>query len=109
MKPNELRLGNFVKIQDNGALVRVCAITKRKIGFHYGNDNTRMYYRKYCEIEPLLIHDVYDKLNCPTLNWHDNSDTYYYGGFSLCKGVKYLHELQNLYFAMTGEELIFEV
>ena len=109
MKPSDLRIGCFVKLRDSGEIVRVERITRRKCGFFHGNDKSRSYYRRYSEIEGVLIYDHWRKIDCPALNFYDDTNTYYYGGFTLCKGVRYLHELQNLHFALTGEELKIEL
>ena len=111
MKQNDLRIGNFVKLKDSGDVVMVSAITKRKVGFHDPNErpDAQLRYRKYSEIEGVLIFDFHDKIDCPTLNWYDNTKTYYYGGFTLHKGVRYIHELQNIHYALTGIELDIEL
>lgn len=109
MTPNELRLGNYVRIKDNGTIAKVERLSFKKVGFHYGNDKSRGYFRKYSEIEPVLIRDVYDSLpSIPQLMWADKAMCeylYYYRDVVITD----LHELQNLHFALTGEELKIEL
>lgn len=109
MTPQSLRIGNYVRIKDNDTIVKVERISRRKVGFFYNGDKSRGYFRKYSEIDGVLIYDHWNKIDCPTLNWCDNTKTYYYGGFTLHKGVKYIHELQNLHYALTGEEIEIEL
>lgn len=109
MKPNELRIGNFVRIKDNNTIVKVEAISRKKVRFFYGGDKSRSYYRRYSEIEPVLIREVYDSLPpIPDLMWADKTnceDLYYYKGLVITD----LHELQNLHYALAGEELKIEL
>lgn len=109
MKPQDLRIGNLVKLRDSGEIVRVERITRRKCGFFHGNDKSRGYFRKYSEIEPVLIREVYDSLPpIPDLYWADKAmceDLYYYRDVVITD----LHELQNIHYALTGEELNIEL
>lgn len=110
MKANELRLGNYVRVKDTGDMVRVCAITKRKIGFHYGNDKKRnLTYVPYSRVEPVLIAEVHYQLPAmKDFEWADKAmceDLYYYKGIPIAD----LHELQNIHFAFTGNEIEIEI
>lgn len=109
MKPTELRLGNYVKIKDNDTIVKVERITRRKVGFFYGNDKSRGYFRKYSEIAPVLIREVKDRLpTIPDLMWADKAmceDLYYYKDLVITD----LHELQNIHYALTGNEIEIEL
>lgn len=116
MKPNELRIGNIIKLRDTGEIVRVCGLTKRKIGFHAPNErpNAQLRYRKYSEIEPVLIFDHWRKIDCPYLEWRDvwgDGKWYKYKiwNMSIYKTIRYLHELQNIHYALSGEELEIEL
>lgn len=109
MKPTVLRLGNYVRIKDNNTIVKVEAISRKKVRFIYGGDKSRSYYRRYSEIEPVLIREVYNSLPCiPDLMWADKAnceDLYYYRGLVITN----LHELQNLHYALTGNEIEIEL
>lgn len=40
----------------DGQRVRVCGITKRKVGYHpVGETDKHLYYRRACEVEPIAI------------------------------------------------------
>lgn len=110
MKANELRIGSIVRIKDTGEIVRVCGLTNKKICYHKGNDKgTNLSRRKYCEIEPVLIREVNSVLPpIPNLMWADKTnceDLYYYHGVVITD----LHELQNIHFALMGNELKIEI
>ncbi len=109
MKAKDLRIGNYIRLKDCERIYSAAVITPRKIGFHHGNDKSRIYYRKYCEIEPVKIREVHDLLpNIPQLLWVDKplcDDLYYYSGVVITD----LHELQNLHHALTGNEIDIEL
>lgn len=110
MKPTDLRIGNYVRIKDNNTIVKVEAISRKKVRFFYGGDKSRGYFRKYSEIEPVLIFDHSDKIKCLGLTWFpdkgiDESLLYDYLGTT----VSYIHELQNLHYALTGNEIEIEL
>lgn len=112
MTPNELRIGNIVKLRDSGEIVRVERLSRRKCGFIHNNDPSRGYFRKYSEIEGVLIHDHWQKVSSTYVNlqWlpdlgEDESLLYDYDGVT----ISYIHELQNLHYALTGEELKIEL
>lgn len=108
MKPNELRIGNYVRLRDSSEIVRVERISRRKVGFFHGNDKSRGYFRKYSEIEPVRIYDARNKFFLPTLSWdgeEDGDNDYSYHAFGTWIKVQHLHELQNIHFALTGNEI----
>lgn len=133
MKANELRILNYVKsnnpiyrkdefgkylnilaINDDSATVTVIENNK-PIGYTFG--------QLYKYIEPIhLTEEILLKCGAWTSEWDNNSsyrieitidyvlvinlelNTCQLGDLDL-KPIKYLHQLQNLYFALTGEEL----
>jgi hypothetical protein len=125
MKTNELRIGNYlngkqgrvivteirtnnsVKIHDNTSsfYVEICLtpieITKEwllKLGFEYSN-----FYNNYKIKAGQYYNSVrYDYEDCEWCYNNDSSDA----GCYYVTSIKYVHELQNLYFALNGEELI---
>lgn len=109
MTPNELRIGNYVRIKDSGEIVRVCAITRRKVGFHAPGErpNAQLRYRKLCEIDPVNMREVKNSLpRIHSLVWVDKPlCLYYYYG----KIISALHELQNIHYALKGEEIEIEL
>lgn len=114
MRYTDLRLGNFVKLRDTGEIVRVCGLTKHKIGFHAPNErpNAHLRYRKYSEIEPVMIYDHWRKIDCSELEWRDvwsDGKWYRYNIMSVYKTIRYIHELQNIHYALTGNEIEIEL
>ena len=115
MKPTDLRIGNIVKLKDSGSVIVVSAITKRKIGVHAPNErpNAQLRYRKLYEIEGVSIYDHWDKIHCCQLTWcgyEDGDEKYlYYWRSYPHKVIRYIHELQNLHYALKGEELNIEL
>lgn len=111
MKPNDLRIGCFVKLRDSGEVVKVERLSRKKVGFHYGNDKSRGYFRKYTEIEGVLIYDAIKSVDhLIDLYWHDDYDDGKWYGYCNCdRAFRYIHELQNLHFALTGDELKIEL
>lgn len=107
MTPNELRIGNYVRIKDTGNFARVSGINRHSVYFKHLFENDT--YRSYSDIEPILIREVKDSLpTIPDLIWADKTmceDLYYYRGMVITD----LHELQNIYYALTGEELKIEL
>lgn len=121
MKANELRLGNLIlshglvceveKIELDGIIAQFkhtyiemdytrglegIPLTEEwlvKFGFEYYYDNQYSSTQDYLIIEKTT--DGYIKL----------SDGYYHDGVP----IKYVHQLQNLYFALTGKELNYSV
>ena len=109
MKPTDLRLGNYIRIKDNDTIVKVEAISRKKVRFFYGGDKSRSYYRRFSEIKPVLIREVYNSLpSIPDLMWADKAnceDLYYYRDLPIID----LHELQNIHYALTGNEIEIEL
>jgi len=123
---NELRIGNLVKLENYFKIIGIM--------FRYGNDNYDIHVLREnsiliykvleSELEPIpltteilekcgfdwsIYHQAFHKLNLE----FDLNESYPLG-FSLCTfrnkllvapNIYFLHQLQNLYFALTGEEL----
>lgn len=117
MKSSELRIGNWVE-QPNDGVTRVTAILNDlQIKTETG------YIDKYCRPIPLteewLLRFGFDKLTEKGSGFKSTSYTYtgkvalivHFDGVRLSVNFwqgnekKYVHQLQNLYFALTGEEL----
>lgn len=111
MNTRELRIGNFVRV--DGRIVKVNGITRHKIG--YAPEPNRERYARAREVKPVVItHEIfdrcrfqYDMIGCA--GWREKYDGTL--AVTLNDDDKYvadtLHDLQNLYFAMTHEELEF--
>ena len=99
---SEIRINNSVKIHDNtssfylGICLMPIEITKKwllKLGFEY-NEFEDLYQKAGFDI------DIEDNVYCH-FYFNEYGDWYKY--------IEYVHELQNLYFALTGEELTVEL
>lgn len=96
----EIRENNIVKIQDNtssfyvGTCLKPIPLTKEwllKFGFVFGIELQDFVKGKHQFIE----------LNC-LCGYFSENDIFYYAEKTK---LKYVHQLQNLYFALTGDEL----
>ena len=102
----ELRIGNLVKVNDT--IIEVTEIQLRGI-----NPNWDSYKHSYDDLQPIaLTEEILEKTN---LRADIKKDYYEYGNFFLeranniwyCEHIEVtsLHQLQNIYFALSGEEL----
>jgi hypothetical protein len=123
MKANELRIGNWVYIpqtktneqigviEENGRFLtkgyktsyssiecsRPIPLTEEwllRFGFEDDRDNLMVLRKDVFEF-------FFDKKDICGVNLYEKWD----GNF-LCGDIQYVHQLQNLYFALTGEELV---
>lgn len=128
MKANELRIGNWVLI--NGSATKVNSIDESGWINSYLNESSRERHIELTEVEPIpLTPEIlekcgfeYDKIDHVL---EDEIELYKRAEFTLllennqfvyCEWGEYvdrigipltsLHQLQNLYFCLTGEELI---
>jgi hypothetical protein len=127
MKASELRLGNWVKIGDTNCIVK--SIDLSGVTFCIGIKlHSRMNYIKPIPLTEQWLKDFgfidggKDDFISPCYSYRIYEDyrykgitgvKHYYWNFHHnnmdCKTIaelKYVHQLQNLYFALTGEELI---
>jgi hypothetical protein len=119
MKANELRIGNYVKCND----VNMAPYFMVTASFLKQNENEMSWF-----VEPIQL----TKEWLLKIGFEFVVDTWYLNGFSLWetewgddkgetgigyfyelrekgmmdKHIKYIHQLQNLYYSLTGEELI---
>lgn len=121
MKAQELRIGNLIKLTDNTEF--------KVVGIHiYGLDVENELERTYCEFEEfegipiteewLLKFGWVWNEECKSyeykdirmnLDYRDISNSYtmfnYVTKSIVCERIYYVHQLQNLHFALTNEEL----
>jgi hypothetical protein len=125
MKANELRIGNYVNIE--GDVVKVKEIYEKGIHYTYGEYEsyaTEDFIQPIELTEELLVKlgfegEMYeiclhtDDFNIAVNLIEIRVDIAYYGNCEaeLCikYNVKYLHELQNLCYCITGQELNIEL
>ncbi len=111
MEASELRIGNYISHQDGTLctvepvhLVRPLDLSNgipinkqwlKELGFTQCPTTSRtMWLKRFDKVNYYNISDMYEdgwSIQC----WH----------WQLCVNLKYVHQLQNLYFALTGEEL----
>lgn len=53
MKTSELMLGDIINI--DGVPRKICSLTKHKVGYHKDHDNTRLYYARVHQCEPIPL------------------------------------------------------
>lgn len=122
MKANELRIGNWYHFADNDGIVyrRVKEIKQNEFGLFGDYDGVNF---EICQPIPLteewLVRFGFEYLyfNSEELIHKEFKNLYAYKhvmndgfgivlrGFHALPFVKHVHQLQNLYFALTGEEL----
>jgi hypothetical protein len=108
MDAKELRIGNCVKeIKHNfNGVVRASdyhfeAIEDNEIDL-FPIPLTEEWLLKF-GFEKFITKDIYPTFALNDFNWNDG--ILYIVGYSFINHIKYVHQLQNLYFALTNEEL----
>lgn len=122
MKANELRIGNYL----NGKQGHVIISEIRTNNSVKILDNTSSFYVGTClkpiELSESILKQFWFKLVfagqgdgfiyqygklCNTITIHSrNRNIFLYSTFNSCEiKIQYVHQLQNLYFALTGKEL----
>ncbi len=127
MTPQELRIGNYVLEQNGQEITTIASITQPENGiFEYEvNDVDGMFIQvPEDEIEPIPITEdwlmEFGFLNGNKQSQCDMWGCWYYDDFKIIVDkdgnfeadvyvaelfLKYIHQLQNLYFSLTGDEL----
>jgi hypothetical protein len=113
MKANELRIGNLVMYSNGGILFKVIGISEFGIDVEDDIETTYMEYENFNPFpltKELLLKFGFEKRE----NGHfvkdgivlyPIRDLYFRGNLFIKADIKYVHQLQNLYFALTGKEL----
>lgn len=132
MKANELRIGNLVTVNNpkyhpklKGVILRVTSISPNgddySVGLEHINQKPNTYYETYSQfirfIEPIkltkkLITDFgivfekdYSSWIKGSFNLESKNGNFFFEVYSHYIQVECVHQLQNLYFPLTGEEL----
>lgn len=114
MKTNELRIGNYINIDlpisNEGKLTRIGVITSKKVN---GVEITK--YKPIPLTEEWLLKLGLSKIGVEYCRYYklmyfgikikNNEFIYNPMNINMIKVLKYVHELQNLFHALTGEEL----
>ena len=127
--PNELRLGNFIKPSKEGIEMYVKAIFEDEVHLDFNGNDGDVWEVSISDLEPIRLTDGFiEKIK---------GEKYYYGGFYVWeikhnwltigtntdtgelwiswnsdsvyieKTIKSVHEFQNIFYSITGEELQF--
>jgi len=110
MKARELMVGNYVYSLGTNEVQKTTGITEESPFI----DTITFDYLSYEEIEPVPLTEEY--LFKFGFTYNEKTECYHYYDFILNKSfvmqnidihvcLKHVHQLQNLYFALTGEEL----
>ena len=125
MKTTELRIGNYITTEYlNKSTFKVISIHSDRIYFesvreNFKSDTIQNYIKPIQLTEEWLVKFGFEKLTDKSRGFNSNSYTYTKGisfivhlndkllsvNFWQGNEKKYVHELQNLFFALTGEEL----
>lgn len=108
MKANELRLGNLIK-EKGGEIFPIPS-------GEYIDDSTMKYYKPICLTEKWLLKlgfqcEYHKKTECWKKYYNRITIIHFYeDGHNMFNGshydsLKYVHQLQNLYFVLVGSEL----
>jgi hypothetical protein len=129
MKANELRIGNLVLTDRNNSIKTIVEVRSFIVSVEYIRTDTNCKHQSMVDYERLipipiteawLLKFGFEKDNSennktylsPTVN--GNRIKIYFNRFGVAKftmnmfhqiEIEYVHQLQNLYFALTGEEL----
>lgn len=105
MKANELRIGNYIELDGKVERIWEISMDYKDEGFPlFSAGTTSLVEFRECRHKPIPL----------TEEWLEKFDLVYvdlgqfiriYGHDFLLSKIKYVHQLQNLYFALTGEEL----
>lgn len=116
---NELRIGNWVQV--NSPIMQVKEITDHTIGLYMPGSEADPFLYDIDEVFPIpLSPEILEKCGFKKHNNYYTKDEFYiFEAFNSGKCFSYstdqyyveltsLHQLQNLYYSLTGEELIFK-
>jgi hypothetical protein len=113
MKANELRIGNIIKLSESNEIFMAYEICSS--GFRVRNKNedtwieewqfegielTEELFLKFGFFKKARLYFLYKDLKITV-----SDGKFYFFTFHFDVELKYVHQLQNLYFALTGEEL----
>jgi hypothetical protein len=123
MKANELRIGNFLQSDTN--IIKIVGVVKKDIYYYHNKKN--LYVLELNNFKPIPLTEEWlikfgfeKKIDCyKNINYNFNGyfasfdcdNPMWFGEDGCCEqvtikdNIKYVHQLQNLYFAVTGEEL----
>jgi hypothetical protein len=113
MKANELRIGSLVDW--NGEIAKISQILELEVVFTCGESDLTKAIKPIPLTEDFVIDLGLNPVEIENGEWYYQNNKFRlnknYSGFYYSRNldVKYVHQLQNLYFALTGEELTLNV
>jgi hypothetical protein len=112
MRTEELRIGNWVEIDQYGNTRNIIRIDNgseidQVVKLNPSPIHLTPDILEKCGFEK-KIEDFYRSENLTIVLTKDGSNLYFIGIQEILNAPKYLHQLQNLYYALTGEELTFK-
>lgn len=107
LQAHELRIGNLFQEQNSKEIIMVTELSQFKISFSGS-------FKNNWQPEPILLTEEW--LLKFGFEYKEETECYHYSNLIINKlfimmdidirvYIKYVHQLQNLYFALTGEEL----
>jgi hypothetical protein len=121
----QLRIGNLVEIENHTKVCEVIEIKEKSLRVSYIRSDNGMVHNPIIEIDRIKPIPLTEKILISLggiLDWED--DTYVFGNFAVSVNKKsealmflkneqiaefnYLHQFQNLFFALTNQELTFK-
>jgi hypothetical protein len=102
MKAEELRIGNYLK-DFGGNVGKVIHVTKDKVILESPIHLNKEWIEKF---DWFSVDE--DRYTFRDIEYYSISEegSLYFNGHYTCTEIKYVHQLQNLYFALTGWELL---
>ena len=116
MKATELRIGNYIDYTTEREIVTMQTTYEYIRLIHNGNKNfkpiplTEEWLLKFGFVKEFNADENSDSFylkDCDDSFYIDYDNSWYIGAtsYGYLKGIHYVHQLQNLYFALTNEEL----
>jgi len=108
MKPNELRIGNWVRQRESDTYIQIeqYLLCNEELCHYQPIPLTEDWFLKF-GIERRQIKDLisYNTNQLELYQYASNNNKIFFEHADGEVELKYVHQLQNLYFALTGEEL----
>lgn len=112
VQANQLRLGNYIfnTCHDCETIVRVTSIDSHQIGCGIEGVKINLCYQ-FEDFKPIPLTEklLADFPQVQPLKIESHKGFFYYTGSGQFVRLEYIHQLQNLYFAITGEELPLDI
>lgn len=104
IKPQELRIGNLLSLSGERNL-RVTLIEKES--FRAEDEKGQSFKNTWADIRPVFLTDeILIKYNITENNYfYKENGVYWFSGHNPHVPIQYVHQLQNLYFALRQTEL----